>query len=222
MTRGWFITGTDTGVGKTLVTSAMLHVLAGKGERVVGMKPVASGCREVDGMLRSDDADSLIMAGSVAAGYDLVCPYRFVPAIAPHIAAMEAGRDIDIDIIVDNYRQLAQRADRVLVEGVGGWEVPLGERLSMADVAVELGLPVVIVVGARLGCINHALLTRQAVHARGLPLAGWVFNHIDPDMQRTVAVLDALRERMGSPLLGVVPHAQTPGHEEVAAFLGNV
>lgn len=203
--NGWFITGTDTGVGKTLVTAALLHLLAGRGRRAVGMKPVASGCYDAPDGLRNTDADTLQDASGVAVDYQLACPYRFQPPIAPHLAAAEVGVQIDCEVILDHYRRLATLAECVVVEGVGGWQVPLSADLAMPDVARAIALPVILVVGGRLGCINHALLTRDAIAASGLSLAGWVYNQVDSEMQRATAVLHALRERIDAPLLGALP-----------------
>ena len=183
MRQGFFVTGTDTGVGKSLVSAALLQAFATRGMQVAGMKPVASGCRVVDGELRNDDADMLSEVATVSAPYATVCPYRFEPPIAPHIAAGLVGQTIDRSVILARYHELARLAELVVVEGVGGWAVPLGGRLLLADLAEALDLPVIVVVGGRLGCINHALLTCQAIAASGLSLAGWVFNQIEPDMR---------------------------------------
>ena len=209
----WFITGTDTEVGKTFATCALLLALKRRGQRAVGMKPVAAGT-DADG--KNDDVERLVAASGVVAPRELINPYLFPPAIAPHIAAAEAGAAIDIDHIVAAFEQLRPLADVVLVEGVGGFCVPLDERCDTADLAEQLGLPVILVVGMRLGCINHALLTCQAIAARGLKLAGWVANRIDPAMSRFEENLAALRARIDAPLLGVIPAASTP---EAAATL---
>lgn len=203
----WFVTGTDTEVGKTFVTSALLHRLRSQGVRAVGMKPVAAGTNENG---RNEDVEALIAASGVEAPRELVNPYLFHPAIAPHIAAVEEGRLIDIDRIVDSFDTLRGLADAVLVEGVGGFCVPLGPHSDSADLAEQLALPVILVVGMRLGCINHALLTQQAIAARGLKLAGWVANRIDPDMTRVDENLAALTARIQAPLLGVIPPDSTP------------
>lgn len=213
---GYFVTGTDTDVGKTFASAALIHALVASGRRVVGMKPVASGCTEDTGRRRNADADQLLAAGNVDAEYDLVCPYRFLPPIAPHIAASMEACEIDPAHIVSCYQRLAGQADRVVVEGVGGWCVPIGPELSMADVAVELGLPVILVIGARLGCINHALLTHEAIAMRGLTLAGWVYNRIDPRMDAADAVRESLRDRLPAPLLAELPHRSAAGPRGLA------
>ena len=209
----WFVTGTDTEVGKTFATCALLLALKQRGVCAVGMKPVAAG---TDAQGRNEDVEQLKAASGVAAPPELVNPYLFEPAIAPHIAAAEAGVAIDLERIAAACERLCDSSDAVLVEGVGGFCVPLGDACDAADLAARLGLPVILVVGLRLGCINHALLTCQAVAARGLPLAGWIANRIDPDMPRWEENLAALRQRIDAPLLGVIPPASTP---EAAANL---
>jgi dethiobiotin synthetase len=203
MAQGWFITGTDTGVGKTLVGRTLLRELARAGQRVVGMKPVASGCDPTPAGLRSADAVALRAAGSVDADYADVNPYAFVPATAPHLAAAEAGVTIDPETIARSYRRLATRADTVIVEGVGGWLAPIDAERTMADVAQLLDLPVILVVAMKLGAINHALLTVEAIAARRCRLAAWVANHADgPAPNR---YLEALTARLAAPCLGVIP-----------------
>ena len=216
MKQGYFVTGTDTGVGKTLVSAALIHSLRDRGLRVSGMKPVASGCIETINGRRNDDADRLIDASNVSAEYDLICPYRFLPPIAPHIAARQAGIVISTDYIVECYQRLESSCDAVVVEGAGGWRVPLDDEKSMSDLARELGLPVVIVVGARLGCINHALLTAESILASGLSVAGWVFNQIDPDMQQTATVKETLQDRMPGCLIADIPWQEKPDAAEVS------
>ena len=203
----WFVAGTDTEVGKTFVTAALLHGLKQRGVRALGMKPVAAG---TDASGHNDDVEALIAASSVTAPRELVNPYLFAPAIAPHIAAAESGRPIDLARIEQAFAALRPLADVVLVEGVGGFCVPLGDSPGTGadDLAVRLALPVILVVGMRLGCINHALLTAEAIAARGLTLAGWVANRIDPAMARFDENLATLKARLTAPLLGTVP-AQT-------------
>ena len=203
----WFITGTDTEVGKTFTTRALLLLLRNRGFRAIGMKPVAAG---TDANGKNDDVEQLITASGVEAPKTLINPYLFHPAIAPHIAAAEAGETIDIGRITAAFEQLRGMADAVLVEGVGGFCVPLDRHSDAADLAERLGLPVILVVGMRLGCINHALLTCQAIAARGLTLDGWVANRIDPAMPRFEENLQSLRERITAPLLGIIPPASTP------------
>jgi dethiobiotin synthetase len=210
----WFVVGTDTEVGKTFATCALLLLLRKRGYRAIGMKPVAAG---VDADGKNEDVERLTAASSVAAPRELINPYLFEPPIAPHIAADEAGIAIDIGRIVTAFGHLRGMADAVLVEGVGGFRVPLGRQSDTADLAERLALPIVLVVGMRLGCINHALLTCQSIAARRLTLAGWIANRIDPAMPRFDENLAALRERIEAPLLGVIPPASTP--EQAAEHL---
>ncbi len=217
--RGVFVTGTDTGVGKTWVSRALLKGLNQRGS-AVGMKPVASGCERGPEGLRNEDALGLIAESVPRPDYPLVNPYAFAPPIAPHLAALESGQRIAIEVILERYHALARLADRVVVEGVGGWLVPLQEGgPTVADLAVALGLPVVLVVGLRLGCINHALLTAEAIRGRRLPLVGWVANRIDPAMTRPEANIQTLATHLGAPLLGVVPHLPAWDAATVAASL---
>jgi dethiobiotin synthetase len=199
--RGFFVTGTDTGVGKTRVAVALIHGLVGRGLRVAGMKPIASGCRLSEGRLVNDDALALRAAANTAVAYSDVNPYAFEPAIAPHVAARQAGVTIERSRILQSYRTLSLTADAVVVEGAGGWLVPIGSAATMADVARDLCLPVVLVVAMRLGCINHALLTAGAISTSGLLLAGWIANDPGPAMPERTASVNAIRERIGAPQL---------------------
>lgn len=209
--RGLFVTGTDTGVGKTRIACALLRAGAGSGLRAVGMKPLASGARPEARGLRNEDVEQLRAAANVAAPPHLVNPYCFEPAIAPHLAAAEAGIVVDLDRIAGAYSRLADLADFVVVEGAGGLLVPIGPALTMADVAGRLALPIVLVVGMRLGCLNHALLTCESIERHGLRLAGWVANCIDPEMQRLEKNIAELGARINAPLLGVAPYDPAPG-----------
>lgn len=217
--RGWFVTGTDTEIGKTLVSAALLHALRAAGLRVAGMKPVASGCERTPAGLRNADALALLAAAGRDAAYADVNPYAFAPPIAPHIAAEQAGVRIDAAVIESAARRLAAGADALVVEGVGGFLVPLGPDLDVAGLAGALRLPVILVVGLRLGCINHALLTAEAVRARGLKLAGWVGSRVDPDMAYVAENIEALRSRLPAPCLGVLPHLSPPEPAEAARYL---
>lgn len=202
MSRGWFVTGTDTGVGKTRASSALLHALRARHARCVGMKPVAAG---TDAEGHNDDVLALRAASSIAVAPSLDNPVLLADPVSPHIAAARAGRAIDIAAIVAAYRTLAGAADAVVVEGAGGFLVPLSDRHTGADLAAALGLPVILVVGLRLGCLNHALLTRDAIAARGLVLAGWIVNRLDPAMPEQEANLDYLRVQLPAPLLADWP-----------------
>lgn len=217
--RGLFVTGTDTGVGKTLIACALLSGFAARGLRVVAMKPVAAGAVRRRGVWCNDDVVQLRAAANVDAPQTLVNPYCFAPAIAPHIAAQESGLKIRMAVIAKNYARLGRNADLVVVEGAGGLLVPLGGKLSAADIPLRLDLPVVLVVGLRLGCLNHALLTVEALQARGLWLAGWIANRIDPAMAYATENLQALRAQIKAPLLGMVRHAQNPRPARVARML---
>lgn len=204
----YFITGTDTGIGKTLVSCALLHAFAVRGMSVAGFKPVACGC---DGDGQNEDVRKLSAASNIHAGYSQINPYNFVPPIAPHIAARDSGASIDFARIMESYRELASQADVVIVEGVGGFLVPLNDGQDSADLAVELGLAVIMVVGVRLGCLNHALLTARAIAGSGLKCAGWVANVLDAEMAALPENIAALQQRIAAPLLGVVPWQ--PGQE---------
>jgi dethiobiotin synthetase len=217
--RSFFVTGTDTGVGKTLVCCALLYGFAALGKSVIGMKPVAAGAvRSANGMV-NDDVALLQAASNVEAPPQLVNPYCFEPPIAPHLAAEQAGAAIKLAAIVSAYRQLAALADIVIVEGVGGFCVPLNRDEDSADLAQRLGLPVILVVGLRLGCLNHALLTVQAIRAKGLQLAGWIANRIDPALAAADENVSALAERLAAPLLAKVKFAVAPDSRRIAALI---
>jgi len=205
MSRGWFITGTDTGIGKTCVSVALLRALKSGDFNAVAMKPVASGCIETEWGLRNDDAERLLRECSHELAYELVNPYAFEPAIAPHLAADAVGTVIEIPRIVDCCRQIAATADAVVVEGVGGWMVPVNDRQTMQDIAVALDYPVILVVGIRLGCLNHALLTAAAVRAAGLSMAGWVANRCDRECVNPDENVRALQQRLEAPLIADFP-----------------
>jgi dethiobiotin synthetase len=213
---GFFITGTDTGVGKTLCSGALLHALTALGVRAVGMKPVAAGADHVDGVWINEDVTLLRAASAVDAPMEWVNPYLFREPIAPHIAAGRKGVVIDIARIAAARDALADLADVVVVEGAGGFRVPLGPLQDTADLVVRLGVPVILVVGMRLGCLNHALLTAEAIAARGLTLAAWIANRIDPAMVAYDENLDALRARLPAPMLAELPH-MTPADPARAA-----
>jgi dethiobiotin synthetase len=216
MTVGYFVTGTDTEVGKTLVSCGLLLHLREHHARVVGMKPVAAGTvRLPDGEEDNEDARSLREAGSIRVPRELDNPYCLPLPLSPHLAARAAGRRIELSLLVERYHQLAARADAVVVEGAGGFFVPLNERETGADLAQALALPVVLVVGLRLGCLNHAMLTAEAVRARGLTLAGWVANRIDPQMRSADDNIAYLAEKLAAPLWAEVPHMASPSPEAI-------
>jgi dethiobiotin synthetase len=203
--RGIFVTGTDTGCGKTEITLGLMAAWQAQGLRVLGMKPVASGAEALPSGLRNEDALRIQAQGSSQAPYGLVNPYVFTPPIAPHIAAGEAGVEIELAPIAGALGALSGECDRLVVEGVGGWRVPLGASLYVSDLPPALGLPVLLVVGMRLGCLNHALLTSESIRARGCHLAGWVANGIDPRMLAGDANLATLAALLAAPCIGVVP-----------------
>ena len=213
------MTGTDTGVGKTLVACALLAGFCGRGRKAVGMKPVACGAEPGPGGLVNDDVERLIAAGNVAAPRELVNPYCFAPPIAPHIAARQAGVTIALDRVEQSFRALAAQAEFVVVEGVGGFHVPLGPGTDTTQLAARLALPVVLVVGMRLGCLNHALLTARAVADSGLKLAGWIANHVDPQMAAADDNVRALEERIVAPRIARILFAQQPDSQALAAAL---
>jgi dethiobiotin synthetase len=215
--QGFFVTGTDTGVGKTLVACALLHAFAARGFTALGMKPVATGAeRGADGLV-SDDVERLAAASKVSAPRGEINPYCFAPPIAPHIAAQQTGVRIELARIERAFRALAARAQVVVVEGIGGFRVPLGDGTDTAQLAVRLGLPVVLVVGVRLGCLNHALLTSDAIASHGLKLAGWVANHIDPQMAAASQNIEALAQRIAAPLLARIEFAAGPDPQAIAS-----
>lgn len=182
MTTAYFVTGTDTDVGKTHVACQLIQQFVAQGLKVIGMKPVAAGCELVDGVWVNEDVQKLTAASNVNAPAELINPYCYKEYIAPHIAAEKAGETIEISKILDAFNQLQTMADVVIVEGAGGFLVPLDSQFGMADLAEALGIPVILVVGMRLGCINHSLLTVESIKARSLSLHGWVANEIDPEM----------------------------------------
>ncbi|MDN0074680.1 dethiobiotin synthase [Crenobacter sp. SG2303] len=208
MAQGYFITGTDTEIGKTHAAVRLIEQWRSEGKRVMAMKPIAAGCEVLpDGRWVNDDVERLV-AASGQTDRELMNPYRFLPPVSPHIAAREAGVAISLDTIKAHYLALAEQADLVLVEGAGGWFAPLSDTLFMRDLAWALDLPIILVVGMRLGCINHALLTAQAIEASGLPLAGWVANRIVPDQPAYEDNLATLKAHIHAPLLLEIPFEQ--------------
>jgi dethiobiotin synthetase len=219
MNQGYFITGTDTGVGKTLISCALLHAFAKSGKSVAGMKPVVAGCEQSQQGLIYADVEALLAASTVVVPRELVNPYALREPIAPHIAAQRAGTRLDLAQMASAYRKLQQSAELVIVEGAGGFKVPLTDEEDTADLAQRLGLPIIMVVGMRLGCLNHALLTAQAIQSKGLRLVGWVANRIDPAMAVFDENVQALEKRLPAPLLAVIPHYLSPDARIVASLL---
>jgi dethiobiotin synthetase len=218
--KAYFVAGTDTGVGKTLVSAALVHALAATGLRVAGMKPVASGAQwqgGADGDWHNEDVDALLAVNNVALPARSINPYLFQEPTAPHIAAAKENQRIVPETIVDAFRAVSTQAECVIVEGVGGFLVPLNEEIDTGDLACLLAVPVILVVGMRLGCINHALLTLEAIKARGLRLAGWVANIIDPDMLNLDHNISSLRTRIDTPLLGCIPFLSEQANATLAA-----
>jgi dethiobiotin synthetase len=209
--KSFFVTGTDTEVGKTVVSTALTRALVARGLRVAVMKPIASGSDPTPDGLRNSDALTLIAAGNVPAPYDVVNPYCFQPPISPHIAASEARVTIDLALLRSRFDTLAAASDCVIVEGAGGWLAPISATQSMADLAATLSTPVLLVVGLRLGCLNHALLTRESIATRSTPFAGWIANAVDRNFARAAENLATLSARLGAPPLASVPFLES-GH----------
>ncbi|MCU1723104.1 dethiobiotin synthase [Pseudomonas sp. 5P_5.1_Bac1] len=220
MTAAYFIAGTDTDVGKTTVAAGLLHAAQLAGLSTLGAKPVASGCEVTPKGLRNADALALIAQSSIKLPYEQINPFAFEPAIAPHLAAREAGIELSVQGLLGPMREiLARQADFTLIEGAGGWRVPLSHHANLSDLAVALKLPVILVVGVRLGCINHALLSAEAIGRDGLQLAGWVANIIDSRTSRLEENLASLAERLPAPCLGRVPRLKPASAEAVAEHL---
>jgi dethiobiotin synthetase len=215
----YFITGTDTGCGKTEISQGLMQLLQDQGQRVLGMKPVASGAQLTPNGLRNEDALKLQAQGSIELPYAVINPFAYEPPIAPHLAAAQAGEVIDLNLIHTHYQALSAQADSVIVEGVGGWRVPLNDHQSVADLALMLDLPVVLVVGLKLGCINHALLSLESILSSGANLVGWVGNQVEREMLEVEGNLETLRGMMGVPCWGVVPYLNSPSVDEVVKHL---
>lgn len=212
----YFVTGTDTGVGKTLISCALLYGFAAQGKSVVGMKPVAAGC---DADELNEDVKLLRAASNILASLGQINPYSFQHPVAPHIAARTAGVNINFDRILESYKELTSQAEVVIVEGAGGFQIPLNNTQDSADLVAALALPVILVVGMRLGCLNHALLTMRAIQDCELECAGWVANVVDADMAALDENIQALQQRIDAPLLGIVRHQISPDAREIAAKL---
>jgi len=220
MAQAFFITGTDTDAGKTSVAAGLLCAAKQQGCSTLAMKPVASGCEMTEQGLRNSDALALIAQSTVPLPYSQINPYAFAPAIAPHIAAQEAGVELSVAGL---YRAaqviLQEQADFTLIEGAGGWRVPISATEFLSDFAITLQLPVILVVGVKLGCINHALLSAQAILSDGLKLAGWVANVVDPNCARLAENLATLQQLMPAPCLAEVPHLTHANAEHVAEYV---
>lgn len=220
MQRAYFITGTDTDAGKTSVAAGLLYAAQQRQLSTLAMKPVASGCELTAQGLRNSDALALMAQSSVQLPYAQVNPYAFAPAIAPHIAAQEAGVELSVaDLHCAAQVILQQQADFTLIEGAGGWRVPLSNTEFLSDLAIALQLPVILVVGIKLGCINHALLTAQAIQNDGLELVGWIANVTDPSCARLDDNLVTLQQLMPAPCLAEVPYLPDPIAEHIGVFM---
>ncbi|GAB2729877.1 dethiobiotin synthase [Halomonas garicola] len=223
--NAYFVTGTNTDAGKTLVTSALLCAARQQGLSTLGLKPVASGSDATPSGLRNADALALQAQSVPAVSYDTVNPHAFAPAIAPHLAADEAGCTLSAGGLANGLHSTLERhpRDLCLIEGAGGWRVPLNEAEDFADLAARLDLPVILTVGLTLGCINHARLTAEAIAADGLTLAGWAGSVLEADFAadtpRFSANLELLEDRLGAPCLGVIPHLDAPGAEAASHYL---
>jgi len=217
--HAFFVTGTDTGVGKTCIAAGLLQAANRRGLTTAALKPVAAGCERTPDGLRNEDALILQSVANPPLDYEQINPVALEPAIAPHIAALEARRPLSTDRLAGYCRGVLGQADFTVVEGAGGWRVPLNPAETLADLARQLNLPVILVVGVRLGCLNHALLTAEAIARDGLPLAGWVANVLDPDMPRLRENVDALGQRLRAPFLGWVPSLPSPTPSAVAEHL---
>lgn len=216
--KAFFITGTDTNVGKTLIAAGLLVAAKQRGLTTAALKPVAAGCEKTAEGLRNSDALLLQSVMTQTLHYDQINPYALEAAIAPHIAAQQEKRSLSVDRLAGICRGVLSSANFTVVEGAGGWRVPLNARETLADLAKNLNLPVIIVVGVRLGCINHALLTFEAVVRDGLAVAGWVANCIDADMPVLQENIDSLKARLPVPCLGVVPFLVEPSPAQVASY----
>lgn len=211
----YFITSTDTGVGKTTISLCLMKHFKAKGQTVTCMKPVSAGCQATAEGLRNDDAVQLLKESSINLPYTMVNPYAYEPPIAPHIAAQQAGQAIDTDNIKNLYDKISPQSDSVIVEGAGGWLVPINDSETMADIASSLGLPVILVVGMRLGCLNHGLLTAASIEDRGLKFKGWIANHIDKSMLQVQENIEALKLGIGAPFLGSVHYHENANQRQI-------
>ncbi len=220
MKKSYFVTGTDTDAGKTLISAALLHAATAKGLKTIGLKPVSAGCQLIDGQLKNSDALALMKEASVELIYDQVNPMAFEPPIAPHIAADKAGVRMTADRLSALCKgSLMRPYNFALVEGAGGWRVPLNDRETLANLAQDLNFPVILVVGMKLGCISHAMLTAESILRDGLQIAGWVANRIDPKMSEYESNRAWLQARLPGVFLGEVPYLETVQPSNAAEYL---
>jgi dethiobiotin synthetase len=220
MSQSWFVTGTDTEIGKTWCTLALIQHFKNQGLRVAGMKPIASDCQHTKAGLRNSDAEQILKLSGLEVPYERVNPYAFEPPIAPHIAAKQVGQVIDINMIIERYHSLAKQADVVIIEGFGGWRLPVNETQGVKDLVFALQVPVILVVGLRLGCINHALLTAEAIARDGCTLAGWIANPVDRHFDAQDSI-DTLKAHLDAPLLANLPFLATKDISQLAKTMQN-
>jgi dethiobiotin synthetase len=214
----WFITGTDTGIGKTWCTLALMQYFKQQGFCVAGMKPIATGCYRQQGILRNHDAELILTMSGLEVPYEWVNPYAFEPPLAPHLAATQVGITIDLDHVINNYQQLVNYADVIIIEGIGGWRVWLNSQQTLTDLVLALDVPVILVVGLRLGCINHALLTAEVINNDGCTLTGWIANSVVPQFEPTGSVA-TLKQRLAVPLLAQLPYSVNANISQLASHL---
>lgn len=218
--KQYFVTGTDTEVGKTYVTATMLAGAGRMGLSSLGYKPIAAGCEKIEGQWVNDDATALHQASSIDVPLDVINPIRLVPPIAPHIAAQEVGMTLDAQSIISGLeKQHSYQPDLLLMEGAGGWRLPLSNKLYLSDVVAQINMPVVLVVGMKLGCLNHALLTAEAILSDGLTLAGWIANDVTGTMSRFDENLATLKARMPAQFLGLIPYKTAPTHADLTTII---
>lgn len=216
-----FITGTDTDAGKTLLTLGLMQALQEQGLRVNGMKPVAAGVSEIDGKAVNEDAQLIRQQSTKVLPYELINPWLFEPAIAPHIAAQQVNKTIDFQPIKTALNEIKKQSDLVVVEGAGGWLVPLNGQQDVADIAVNMNLPVILIVGLKLGCINHARLTLQAIQAAGCRVIGWIGTQIDPEMMNVDENIETLKHYLPVQCLGIVPWLENRDTKTVASYINS-
>jgi len=214
MGKAFFITGTDTGAGKTWSTLALMHYFKQQGLSVIGMKPVAAGCEWIDGQLKNEDALLLQQHSSIELSYEEVNPYAFEAAVSPHLAGIE--NPVQLEGVLQAFDCLKQKADVIIVEGAGGWLAPLNNESDIADLAEALNIPVILVVAIRLGCINHARLTFQAIQDRKIQCAGWLAACVDPRMDMQAENIQTVKEKLATPLLGLLPHVEENDFDRLA------
>ncbi len=211
MNKAFFITGTDTGVGKSLVATALLKLANEQGMATLGLKPVSAGCYLREGIQVNEDAWELMHASSLKKDYADINPVALREPMAPHIAAQRENVELEAASLIAKCQSQLAEAEFAVIEGAGGWLVPINSNESMADIATGIKAPVILVVGLRLGCINHALLSAAAIHSAGLQLAGWVANQVDPEMAVPEENVQTLLDRLDAPMLGRIPHMENPG-----------